>query len=148
MALKAMSPQDVKLFVIHCSATQAKSDVGAKEIDQWHKQRGFLKIGYHFVIRRGGTVEAGRKLSEPGAHAQGVNSKSIGICMVGGIDAKGKAENNFTPAQFTALANLLHDLKRDFPHVKTIIGHRDVQGVKKECPSFSVKDWLEERGIL
>lgn len=143
MALKRMAPEDVKMFIIHCSATQPKSDIGADEINGWHQKRGFLKIGYHFVIRRDGSIEPGRKLDEPGAHAQGVNHKSIGICMVGGIDASGKAQNNFTEVQFSALANLLHVLKRDFPHVKTIIGHRDVHGVKKDCPCFDVREWLK-----
>jgi N-acetylmuramoyl-L-alanine amidase len=147
MALKKMQAADVKMFIIHCSATQAKSDVGAKDIDKWHKQRGFLKIGYHFVIRRSGIVETGRKLDEPGAHAQGVNSKSLGICMVGGLDANGNAEDNFTLDQYAALAELLIGLKESFPHVKTIIGHRDVHGVKKECPCFSVKDWLPTVGL-
>ena len=46
---------------IHCSATKPSMDVDAKEIDRWHRARGFLKIGYHFVIKRDGTKEIGRE---------------------------------------------------------------------------------------
>lgn len=143
MALKVMKVEDVKLIVIHCSATKASQKVGAKEINNWHQRQGWLKIGYHFVIKRDGTVETGRKLNEPGAHASGVNQKSLGICLVGGLDTAGNPENNFNAVQFEALENLLIDLKAQFPHVTQIIGHRDVFGVKKACPCFDVREWLQ-----
>src|SRR5690606_114532 len=77
----------INLLVIHCAATTPLMDIGAKEIDVWHKQRGWSKIGYHFVIRRNGVIEKGRDISEVGAHVEGYNKNSIGICMVGGIDS-------------------------------------------------------------
>ena len=57
-----------------------------------------------------------------------------------GIDAKGKPENNFTPAQFESLRTLLDKLKVDYPSAK-IVGHRDLDP-KKACPSFDVASWL------
>jgi N-acetylmuramoyl-L-alanine amidase len=136
----------ITTIIIHCSATPPDMDVGVKEIDQWHRQRGFNKIGYHFVIRRNGKTETGRTLNEVGAHAKGHNAKSIGICLVGGCRREGGkllAENNFTPEQFTELESLLNELLASYPGVK-IIGHRDVER-GKECPSFSVRDWLAKR---
>lgn len=147
MALKTMMPEEVKMFVIHCSATQPHVDVGATDIDRWHRQRGFLKIGYHYVIRRNGGVETGRSLDEPGAHAQGVNHKSIGICLVGGLDSKGRPANNFTDEQWSSLETLLKSLRTLFPHVKTILGHRDLHGVKKDCPCFDVRTVIEDWGL-
>jgi len=118
-------------------------DVGAYEIDRWHRQKGYFRIGYHFVIRRDGTIEKGRALDEIGAHVQGYNNKSIGICMVGGTDPQGRPENNFTPEQFDKLKFLLQALTADYP--KAIVqGHRDFPGVKKDCPCFDVKKWWEE----
>ena len=129
-------------IVVHCSATQAKADIGAAEIDRWHRQRGWQCIGYHYVIRRDGTVENGRDDRVVGAHVEGHNSDSIGICMAGGIDKDGKSENNFTEDQFTALRKLCHELKRKYP-AATVQGHRDFPGVKKDCPCFPVKDWAK-----
>jgi N-acetyl-anhydromuramyl-L-alanine amidase AmpD len=133
-------------IAIHCAATTAAQDIDAKEIDLWHRQRGWLCIGYHYVIRRNGEVEAGRPETVCGAHVEGFNSVSIGICMVGGQDAKGREENNFTDAQWAALEALVRDLHQRYPKA-TIQGHRDFPKVQKFCPSFSVADWLKRVGI-
>jgi N-acetylmuramoyl-L-alanine amidase len=141
-------------IVIHCSATPPNMDIGAKEIDRWHRAQGWLKIGYHFVIRRNGEVEIGRDLMEPGAHAQGINEKSIGICLVGGVamtDGKatkgpwmaGAPEANFTLAQWETLDQLVADMQSQFPKAK-VIGHREVSRAPKACPSFDVQRWLKE----
>lgn len=141
------SRKQTNYIVVHCSATSNKADIGAKEIDRWHRAKGFLKIGYHYVIRRDGTVETGRAEEEIGAHVLDYNAVSLGICMVGGVDADNinKAVNNFTNAQFVALAKLLRELKVRYPNAE-ILGHRDFPNVKKACPSFDVKDWLDRNG--
>ncbi|UZT50404.1 endolysin [Enterobacter phage 04_vB_Eclo_IJM] len=71
-------------------------------IRMWHKQQGWLDVGYHFVIKRDGTVEEGRPVDVEG-HTLRTGIRSVGVCLVGGIDAKGKFEANFTPAQMNAL---------------------------------------------
>lgn len=131
-------------IVIHCSATGPNADIGRAEIDQWHKARGWTGIGYHYVIRRDGTVESGRKENSVGAHAQGVNSTSIGICLVGGVNAKGHPDVNYTPAQWDALDTLVSDLKYNYLNAQ-VIGHRDVPGTKKDCPCFDVAQWFKTR---
>lgn len=130
-------------IVIHCSATRADQDIGRSDIDRWHRQRGFLSIGYHFVIRRNGVVEVGRPQEAIGAHVKDNNRTTLGICMVGGVNANDitKAENNFTPEQFAALKELLLRLRAEYPSAE-IVGHRDFPGVKKACPSFDVKEWV------
>lgn len=141
MGVMALKREDVKFLAVHCSATQPKADVGVKEIDRWHRDRGFLKIGYHYVIRRDGTLEAGRPLNERGAHVEDWNHCSVGICMVGGVNAKLKAENNFTPEQFVTLRTLLKKLMALYGGVPVVQGHRDFPHVAKACPSFDVKAW-------
>jgi N-acetylmuramoyl-L-alanine amidase len=37
----------INKIVIHCADTFADMDIGAKEIDQWHRQRGWSEIDYH-----------------------------------------------------------------------------------------------------
>lgn len=130
-------------IVIHCSDTPARMvNVDAKEIDRWHRERGFLKIGYHFVIKRDGTRERGRMLDEIGAHVIGYNNKSVGVCLVGGrADVGTDPEDNFTAEQWVTLHSTLIELKKQYPTAK-IVGHRDMAS-QKQCPSFDVADWLK-----
>ena len=67
-------------IVIHCAATPDDRDVTAADIKRWHvEDNGWDDIGYHFVIRRNGLVEAGRDIKMSGAHARAVNGRSVGI---------------------------------------------------------------------
>ena len=141
-----MPADAVKFIVVHCSASRPSMDIGAKEIERWHKERGFFSLGYHAVIRRDGTIEDGRALDQPGAHAQRFNGQSVAVCLVGGVAEDGKtAENNFTPEQFYALRVLLAEWREKFP-TAVILGHRDLSEygppIRKDCPSFDVRGWL------
>jgi N-acetylmuramoyl-L-alanine amidase len=151
--------RDIDHIVVHCSATRAALDVRAADIDRWHKARGWSRIGYHYVITRGGDLEAGRAEHEVGAHVQGHNRRSIGICLAGGIADDGKrAESNFTPAQWARLRALLVELRGRYPQA-VICGHRDLSpdrdkdGVVerhewlKDCPCFDVGTWLILNGL-
>ena len=132
-------------IIVHCAATSPSMDIGAKEIDRWHRQKGWLGIGYHFVIRRDGTVETGRPITQAGAHATNYNNKSVGVCLVGGVkEDKKTPEANFTPAQYVSLIELLKKLRKDYPDAK-IIGHNEV--AQKACPSFDVQKWLKTTDI-
>ncbi len=123
-------------IIIHSSATPPSMDIGAEEIDKWHKDRGFRCIGYHFVIRRNGVLERGRDVGETGAHARGSNINSIGICWVGGVNYNGsKPEDNRTLKQKDSMIKLISAIVLLFD-VK-ILGHRNVSNTK--CPSFDAK---------
>ena len=142
------------MIVIHCSATPPTMDIGVEEIKHWHTvDNGWDDIGYHYVVRRtNGELETGRDESMVGSHARAVNGTSLGCCLIGGSNANGDWENNFTDAQFVSLKSLILDLiKRyevpeDFKQIKKIIGHYQVDD-KKECPSFKVPEWLEKNGL-
>ncbi len=59
-------------------------DVSSETIHQWHLQRGWFGIGYHFVIRYDGSIEEGRDINTVGSHAGSPgNPDSIGVCVVG-----------------------------------------------------------------
>jgi N-acetyl-anhydromuramyl-L-alanine amidase AmpD len=149
---KQSNTRKVKQIIIHCSDTYARMDIGAEEIRKWHtEERGWKDIGYHFVIRRDGTLETGRDLDkdgdifeEVGAHTVGYNGASIAICMVGGKGDDGKAENNFTLKQFETLESTLRFIKSVYPKATTH-GHREF--AQKECPSFDVQRWLKGRKL-
>ena len=140
-------------IIVHCSATPEGCDYGARDIDLWHRQRGFLKIGYHYVVKLDGTIQEGRKLNDVGAHCSGHNANSIGVCYVGGLrslkglkGSKGSNSSNSsnssndlvpadtrTDAQKFALLKLLQSLKVLYPKAR-IYGHRDF--ANKACPCF------------
>lgn len=137
----------IDFLAIHCSATPATSDIDAAEIRRWHRAQGWRDIGYHFVIKRDGTVEKGRDVTTPGAHEPKINARSIAICMVGGSPKigspehkKGLGENNYTAAQWASLKTLVTELHLKHPAAE-VLGHRDVPGVRKACPSFDVRSW-------
>lgn len=128
----------IDTIVIHCSATPAGKDYTARDIDRWHKNRGWKGIGYHFVIRLDGTIELGRPLAEVGAHVKGHNKHSIGICYIGG--GYKEPQDTRTVPQVHALRALALSLKSLFPDAK-VVGHRDLYA-GKACPSFDVKSQL------
>lgn len=131
-------------IVIHCSDTPPSMDIGAKEIDRWHRSKGWFRIGYHFVIRRDGSVELGRELNEVGAHTLHYNDRSVGVCLVGGMqEATKKPENNFTQAQWETLDKLIGELEQQFPQAK-VLGHRDLNR-GRDCPCFNVQGWITQR---
>lgn len=126
----------ISKIILHCSATKEGKNFTVADIDAWHKQRGFNKIGYHFVIYLNGSVHKGRDISVIGAHTTGQNANSIGICYIGGLDTNGKAKDTRTPAQKSALITLVADLKTQFPNA-TVHGHYEFAA--KDCPCFNVK---------
>lgn len=177
MATLAAMPRAIRLLVIHCSASPNDRTLFSgkpgtpgfrtpvDEIDAWHKQSGFHResywrgrqnaslqaIGYHDVIARNGALFTGRHDDEPGAHVEGWNSASLGVCLVG--------TDQFTPEQWEMLARVvtllakrydlplapaklvINDGKR-YVYKPGICGHREIPDVAKACPGFSVADWL------
>ena len=61
-----MSANDIKYLVLHCSASRCNEDYSVKQLRRDHKARGFYDIGYHFYIRKDGTMTQHRKLLEVG----------------------------------------------------------------------------------
>lgn len=106
---------DLSKAIIHHTASH---DVSAKTIDTWHKERGWDGIGYHFVIRKDGSIEKGRDINKIGAHAKGRNNY-IGIVLTG--------YDEFTEEQKLSLIQLLLDLK-----VSYIERHHE------ECPGSGI----------
>lgn len=137
--------RDIKKIIVHCSDTRPSMDIGVEEIRKWHvEENKWSDIGYHFVIRRDGTVESGRSVERPGAHVKGENSDSIGICWVGGMAEDAKvAQDNRTGDQTKALFDLIQELQQEFEGA-AVLGHRDIKGVKKQCPCFDVREWYTQ----
>jgi N-acetyl-anhydromuramyl-L-alanine amidase AmpD len=155
-----MPRTSTRFIVLHCSATRAKQPVTAADIKAWHKAQGWRDIGYHYVIRRDGKLEVGRRPDDSvGSHVAGWNSDTLGICLVGGLNnVTAKPENNFTPEQFGKLKILICDLLKKYSNA-TILGHRDLSpdldrdGVVeaheylKACPCFDARAWARSEGL-
>ena len=133
----------ITLLVIHCSAVKPDQTSSAAQIDTWHRQRGWkLGIGYHYVIRRDGTIEPGRPEWLTGAHCLNHNAHSIGICYEGGLDIRGQPADTRTAAQKTTMRQLLEDLHKRYPRA-LIVGHHDLDP-RKACPCFdAVKEFAD-----
>ena len=131
-----MKMRKINKIILHCSATKEGQSFTVKDIDAWHKQRGFNCVGYHYVILLDGTIQPGRQESEVGAHTLGQNSNSIGICYIGGLDSNGKSKDTRTALQKTALKTLISNLKKKYPD-STVHGHNEF--ANKDCPCFNVK---------
>ena len=113
-------------------------DIGVEEIRGWHQAKGWSDVGYHYVIRRGGIVEIGRPLAVVGAHVEGQNANSIGICLIGGVDNANKPDSNFSWRQWASLHDLVSELIDDYPEAQ-VVGHRSYS--TKACPSFDAVAW-------
>lgn len=129
-----VNKRTIKELIVHCSATPEGKDYSVDTIRQWHLQRGFSDIGYHYVIYRDGSIHIGRDESIIGAHCTGHNTNSIGVCYIGGCASDGKTpKDTRTTEQKQSLVKLLKELKTKYPQA-SIHGHRDF--ANKACPSF------------
>jgi len=136
----------ISLIVVHCSAVRPWQRSSAADIDGWHKDKGWNGIGYHYVVRRDGTVELGRPLEAIGSHVVGHNAHSIGVCYEGGLDALGQKADTRTPEQRQALRTLLEELHKQFPRA-LIVGHHDLNP-QKDCPCFDVSEYADLQPTL
>lgn len=148
----------VDRVILHCSATPPKwmeHETLAAKVDvirRWHVEgRGWLDIGYHYLVDRDGSVHTGRDLDhdgdiieEIGAHCYGQNAYTIGICLIGGLGANASDPplKNFTYKQLNSAGQLILDLNSQLHKVLEVYGHNDF--ANKACPGFNVhKFWTE-----
>ena len=132
----------ITLIIIHCSAVPPYQESGVREIDLWHRQRGWkYGCGYHYVVRRDGSIETGRPLEMVGAHCLHHNSHSIGICYEGGLDMAGRPDDTRTEAQKKAMRELLECLHRRFP--KAVIAGHNMFNPMKACPCFDAIEYAD-----
>lgn len=128
--------EEIKLLVIHCSDSDDKLNLNARDIHKMHLNFGWDGIGYHKIITRSGKIENGRPEYWIGAHVKGKNTFSLGVCLIG--------RNRFTTKQFISLEKVLKKWKSLYPNAK-IVGHKDTGNTNKTCPNFNVKKWIENK---
>jgi len=123
----------VHTVFIHCSASDYKSHDKRRVVDEWHRDRGYNCIGYHYYIRKSGLIETGRDIELKPAAQYGHNSGTIAICC-GGLKM-------FPVIQMRSLYNLCHEINSQYNCSIRFRGHCEV-GPDKECPVFDYKNIL------
>ncbi|MDD5109389.1 MAG: N-acetylmuramoyl-L-alanine amidase [Candidatus Omnitrophica bacterium] len=134
----ALYPSDKwKYIIIHHSATDEGNSLNFNKL---HKRKGWAGIGYDFVIDNGtdgkknGQIEATPRWikQQKGAHchASDMNSKGIGICLVGNFSKSRVSEKQMDALVY--LVNILREYYR-IPEGR-IMGHGQVPGARTECP--------------
>ncbi len=129
----------INRVILHCSGT---TEGTFESIRKHHVEvNGWDDIGYHSLITTDGILHDGRPLSVIGAHCEGENKDSIGVCMVG-VD-------KFTIKQIYTLIQHLKVLMLNFKLTPSdIYGHYEFPTAKKQgktCPGFEISYF---RGIL
>lgn len=112
------------MIVVHHTGNPIDDDLSAEEIHASHKAQGWAGIGYHYVIRKDGTIEVGRPVWSVGAHAYGRNRDTVGIHVCGNFEIATPTE-----AQMNSLAELIGYLCRryDLQASKDVVmAHRDL----------------------
>lgn len=141
----------IERIFIHCTAGSQKQTI--EDLRAEFRNKGWKNPGYHYVVMPDGTIKQMLGEEKVSNGVQGYNSTSVNVAYVGGIDSKGKAVDNRTDAQKTALRQIVSALKNRYPDAE-VLGHRDISpdtnhnGIVdpweriKECPCFDVKTEL------
>lgn len=111
-----------RIIIHHAEA----SNCTAQDIHQWHLNNGWSGAGYHFLVRKDGTVYRLRPEGKVGAHASGSNADSIGICFEGSYMTE-----TMPQAQINAGKELVVYLKQKYG-ISKVQAHREV--CSTNCP--------------
>lgn len=115
-----------EMIVLHHAAAKSCT---VQQVHQWHVNRGWSGIGYHYFISRDGQIFRGRPEDTVGAHVTGHNSKSIGVCFEGDYTVQ-----TMPMAQLEAGKELVAYLKDKYKITK-VKGHRDLMATS--CPGIN-----------
>lgn len=136
----SLTPRDdTSRIIIHHTGNPTDDDLSAEQIHRSHRNMGWAGIGYHFVIRKDGSVELGRPVDCIGAHAAGFNSCAIGIMVCGNFNM-----GSPTQAQLNTLPMLITDICDAYNLIASysvVMGHRDVMATA--CPGDNLYAQLD-----
>lgn len=140
----SLSERDTTNFiVIHHTGGAAGDDFSAKEIHRIHiVSNSWAGCGYHYIIRRDGTIEIGRPEWAIGSHAYGFNSQSIGIHICGNFEFD---EEYPTSKQVESVSMLIAELcaKYNLPITREyVLGHYQLNSTA--CPGKNVIAILDD----
>lgn len=132
-----------KYVMIHCSASDDPLADNIETMRQWHLARGWRDVGYHYFIRKDGTIEKGRDELDDGAHCvydllgKSMNRTSISICL------HGLEHDRFTKEQFESCAFVIRGLMKRHK-IGAIVPHSMFHS-SKTCPVFNIVEEIYPR---
>ena len=137
-----LRPTTEVIVIHHAGFPDGDKDSSAEEIHKFHQEtNGWAGIGYHYVIRKDGTIEQGRRPQMIGAHAYQHNKNSVGICVAGNFElAKPNREQMESLKLLTAW--LCQKYKLNPMKSGVIVGHRDFNDTA--CPGKNLYSKLDE----
>ena len=148
LQFKGLCDRDITdMIVIHHTGSGHDMDASAKQIHEWHLNQGWAGIGYHFVIRKDGTVERGRPEWAVGSHAYGENNHTLGIHLSGDFNVAEPTEKQIESCSLL-IAHLCkkYDIPIDRDH---IVGHGelDEEVTTQGCPGRNLFAYLDDGTI-
>lgn len=97
-----------------------------EQIHQWHLDRGWCGIGYHYFVRKDGSIYKGRPDCAIGAHCLGYNTNSLGVCAEGDF-----MQESMPEVQKNAIIELVSYLKNKYSIID-VKGHKELNST--DCP--------------
>ena len=135
-------PSTEVIVIHHAGFPDGDKDSSAEEIHKFHQEvNGWAGIGYHYVIRKDGTIEQGRRPLAVGAHAYQHNKNSVGICVAGNFDLV-KVPSVQLDSLKLLTAWLCQRYKLNPMQKGVIVGHRDLNDTS--CPGNNLYKKLDE----
>ena len=131
------------MIVIHHTGSP-DMDASAEQIHGWHLNNGWSGIGYHYVIRKNGTIERGRPEWSIGSHAYGENSHTIGIHLSGDFEQAYPTED-----QLDRCGALIADIcdRYGIPIDRNhVVGHGELMST--DCPGTNLQTYLDDGTII
>lgn len=131
--LQKLIPNKVLLVVLHHRA--GNGDI--ESIHTQHLKNGWAGVGYHFYIRKHGTVYEGRPIAYVGSHCKGNNSCSIGVCLEGDF-----RKEMPTLEQLKAVKEVYEMVRKTYRNIYKMVNHRDL--FKTSCPCVDLAKLVSE----
>lgn len=127
-----LNPNKVKIIILHHICA---SNMSVEDIHKIHLRNGWAGIGYHYYIRKDGSVYEGRPDVYVGSHCQGNNSCSIGIAFEGDF-----RKDKPTDEQIKSCREVCKVVKSKYKNIYKILNHRDL--CKTLCPVANLKEMV------
>lgn len=116
--------QKDRIILHHAAAASCT----AQDIHRWHLANGWTGIGYHYFVKKDGSIYRGRPELTIGAHTEGYNTSGIGICAEGNY-----SKEQMPTAQKQAIAQLICDIRQRLG-ITVLQAHCDLNAT--ECPGL------------
>lgn len=125
-------------IVIHHRA--GNGDVAS--LDKAHKANNWAGIGYHFYVRKDGSIYRGRPINKQGAHCAGYNDSSVGVCFEGNFE-----NEKMYSTQLSAGKQLISYLLSLYPNARVKL-HKNLYATSCPGENFPTNELLKGVSVM